>query len=480
MDPLEAVLLQIDHVAPEPWYPRAFAAARQADLGQIYLILELLHLEGLIVAGPPHPDYGPAVVLTPAGAALLRDETKLQRLRQGKPLIPGDRGGEVRSVLRVMPRGPWTQVIFLLNVAVFLYACFLAWPIPGLLQVYALSLPGQGIPVKLVDDLMNLVRDVGGVSPQDIIDGQYWRLLTCCFAHLGLLHVAMNMFALRGVGRQTEQMYGPWRYVLIYLIAGWGGSCFGLAFETMPLVGASGALCGVLAAEGAWFFVNRRYLPRSAFSRFASGFVLTVVLMVMISLIPGISGWGHLGGALFGLGAGLLLHVHRYGQTALRGPALVATLLLPLAGYGILQYGMATQPGWHAIEVERFQEAGGELQQITREIRPLSSEYQEALRNQLERRPERRDAEKVAEALQDLTRMREKVQTLQKKLDPTRYHDPDVVMFITATQRLSTAWVALLDETSRCLRDGIDWKGDNEETLREKDEAHREWRDLLQ
>ncbi len=469
MNPLEAILRTIAQEAPAPWYPKGFAASQQFDLNQIYLLLEMLHLDGLVVAAPTHPELGPGVVLTPAGQTLLNDPDRLQRLRDGRPLVDGDRGGEVRSVLRTPPRGRWTGRILLANITVFLYACYLAAQTPGLLSVYAFSMPGAGVPNNLVGPLMNLLHQIGGVHPTDILAGEYWRLLACTFAHMGLMHIALNMFALRSVGRSTEQMWGPWRFVLIYLIAAWGGSCVALAYQPVGLVGASGALCGVLAAEGAWFFLNRRYLPRSAFSRFAGGFLITVVLMVLISTYPGISSWGHLGGALFGLVAALLLHVQRYGRKDLRIPALAATLLLPLAGLGVLHHGMATEPRWADAEEQYYRLHVPEPAQANQFLLSLDERYEKELLPVLQRHPTRREPAAIRTGQTFIDREEEKLQAMEAEFsEPGTWHAPAIVRYRAVTAALAHAWLDYLAEARRCLEVGEGWTHQDEQTLGER------------
>ena len=68
--------------------------------------------------------------------------------------------------------------------------------------------------------------------------------------------------------------------------------------DPVGLVGASGAVCGVFAAIGVWYFLNGKYLPRGMAQRGRSNILTNVILMVFISLVPGVSGYGHLGGAL--------------------------------------------------------------------------------------------------------------------------------------------------------------------------------------
>ena len=78
-------------------------------------------------------------------------------------------------------------------------------------------------------------------------DGQWWRLATAMFIHFGVLHLAMNMWALRDVGRLVERLYGPWRFAVLYLGSGILGNLLSLVAQGNQAVsgGASRAIFGL-------------------------------------------------------------------------------------------------------------------------------------------------------------------------------------------------------------------------------------------
>ena len=92
----------------------------------------------------------------------------------------------------------------------------------------------------------------------DVLQGEWWRVLSCCFVHIGLLHLVMNMFMLFWIGPLLERMWGPWRFLLIYLISGVGGSFAVLGATPEVLVaGASGTIWGIMTSMAAWVVLNR-------------------------------------------------------------------------------------------------------------------------------------------------------------------------------------------------------------------------------
>ena len=61
---------------------------------------------------------------------------------------------------------------------------------------------------------------LGAVSSIDLMRGEWWRLLTCCFVHVGVLHLLANMLALGMMGPLAELLWGRWRLLVIYAVSG--------------------------------------------------------------------------------------------------------------------------------------------------------------------------------------------------------------------------------------------------------------------
>lgn len=156
----------------------------------------------------------------------------------------------------------------------------------GLLQL----IPGFGTQVtnKLLFFTPWLFPEFnGGVS-------EIWRVLSAMFVHGGMLHFALNMFALLLIGRGFEPILGTWRFLALYLVSGFGGSlAVALLSPLTPVVGASGAIFGLL---GAVLVIGRQ-----------SGANMTGILVLLganlvIGFIPdfNIAWQAHIGGAVVG------------------------------------------------------------------------------------------------------------------------------------------------------------------------------------
>ncbi len=154
--------------------------------------------------------------------------------------------------------------------------------------------------------------------------GSSITLITSLFLHAGFAHVAGNMLYLFIFGPAIEERMGWKRYLIFYLIA---GVIAGLAMVAMgpesriPVVGASGAIAGILGAYLALFPGGRitALVPFFFFIRILeipAIFYLIVWFALQLysglasgsgPLIGGVAWWAHVGGFLFGLAIGPLL-----------------------------------------------------------------------------------------------------------------------------------------------------------------------------
>jgi len=141
------------------------------------------------------------------------------------------------------------------------------------------------------------------------IFGQWWRLVTATFLHFGVLHLALNMWALYENGRIVERLYGNFYFLALYLFAGITGSAISvLAHPAVNSAGASGAIFGVLGALLAFTVIMHQAMPL-AVKKAQRNSTLAFVGYALISgfSTPGIDNAAHLGGLAGGFLAGLLL-----------------------------------------------------------------------------------------------------------------------------------------------------------------------------
>jgi membrane associated rhomboid family serine protease len=178
---------------------------------------------------------------------------------------------------------------------------------------------------------------LGGLIGPAVAAGQWWRLVTAGFLHVGLLHLGFNMVALFVFGPPLEARLGRSRFTALYLASLLSGSLGALLVSPNQLtVGASGAIFGLLGA----IIVGQR---ASGISARASGMIpLLIVNLVFTVLVPGISIGGHLGGLAGGFICGAILFNRRLqGRTSVI--ALAASLSVAGACF-LAALGVAAHP----------------------------------------------------------------------------------------------------------------------------------------
>jgi membrane associated rhomboid family serine protease len=161
-------------------------------------------------------------------------------------------------------------------------------------------------------------------APLLVAQGQWWRLVTAGFLHFGALHLLVNMYSLGVLGASLENRLGAARFGALYGASLVGGTAAIQLFAPYSFAaGASTALYGLFGALGVLMVAARQDVR---------GLLVLLAVNIAISLLPGISLVGHLGGLVAGaLAAGLLLLLR--GRRALQVGAVVAlaVLLLVLA-----------------------------------------------------------------------------------------------------------------------------------------------------
>lgn len=142
----------------------------------------------------------------------------------------------------------------------------------------------------------------GGNFRSVTLDGEWWRLLTCCFLHIGILHLLMNMYALLYIGLLLEPHLGKTRFISAYLITGVAASLSSLWWQDFTIsAGASGAIFGMYGVFLALLTTN--LLGSSVKQAFMTSIVVFIAFNIINGLKPdsGIDNAAHIGGLLSGL-----------------------------------------------------------------------------------------------------------------------------------------------------------------------------------
>src|SRR5215510_4735725 len=122
----------------------------------------------------------------------------------------------------------------------------------------------------------------------EIAAGQWWRFITPIFIHIGMLHLLFNSYALWIVGPQVEKLYGPARFVILYLLTGiagvWGSYWY---HPDVISAGASGAIFGLFGVLFVFSIKYRKTVPAFFSKALSKGILMTLVLNLAIGyMVP--------------------------------------------------------------------------------------------------------------------------------------------------------------------------------------------------
>jgi rhomboid protease GluP len=147
----------------------------------------------------------------------------------------------------------------------------------------------------------NLIRWGANYAPL-VREGDYWRLLTANWLHIGSAHLFFNGYALFAIGPQVERYYGRKRFLSIYLLSGVCGAIFSYALTQGLSAGASTSIFGLFGALVVYFYRQRDVLGEISRQQLIN-LGISLALNVMIGLAPGsnIDNWGHFGGFVGGV-----------------------------------------------------------------------------------------------------------------------------------------------------------------------------------
>jgi rhomboid protease GluP len=147
-----------------------------------------------------------------------------------------------------------------------------------------------------------------------------WRMLASNYLHVGIIHIALNMWCLWNLGFLAERVFDPWTYVLIYTSCGLAGSLASLWWH--PLVtgaGASGAIFGLAGALIAALYLGHLPISRQAIQGTLKSLLTFAGYNLFFGAVArGIDNSAHIGGLLAGLALGAVLAKHLTGPPEVR------------------------------------------------------------------------------------------------------------------------------------------------------------------
>jgi len=152
--------------------------------------------------------------------------------------------------------------------------------------------------------------------------GQWWRLVSAMFVHVGIIHIATNMWCLWNLGLLAEPLMGPFGVFAAYLLTGFAGNLLSVAVNpgvpggpaSVVGAGASGAVFGLAGVLIVLLKSPLLPLPKMELKRLRRSVIYFALLNLGIGLYTAIGpspiridNMAHLGGFLSGLALGVPL-----------------------------------------------------------------------------------------------------------------------------------------------------------------------------
>lgn len=239
----------------------------------------------------------------------------------------------------MFPMTKWVKWLLIANVAVFLVAQPGTW----------LFFQGELIPFAVL--------------------GRPWTIVTYMFLHVGLSHIFFNMLGLFFFGPRVEDRLGGKHFLWLYFLSGVGGAVFSFLFARQyPVVGASGAIFGVLLAFAMYWPREKIYvwmiLPVEAWLLITI-FIVGTLYMSVRGSASGVAHFAHLGGLAFAFGYVKWLDWRRGAGRRAFQKAMSPTATKPSDPSALRRWRAISVVGLHQLnreEVERLMakaEAGG-------------------------------------------------------------------------------------------------------------------------
>jgi rhomboid protease GluP len=214
-----------------------------------------------------------------------------------------------------------------------------------------MALSGVGVFQPDNQDLLNW----GANFRPNTLSGEWWRLFTCCFIHIGIFHLLMNMYALVSIGVLLEPLMGKTRYLFAYVATGIVASLTSLAWNELTIsAGASGAIFGLYGVFLALLTTN--HIEKSARDAMRTSTLIFVGYNLLNGLKPGIDNAAHIGGLLSGMAIGyaFLPSLKQPDSKTIRGISIGAITMAVVASIIIIFNSISNDIGKYQEKMTEF------------------------------------------------------------------------------------------------------------------------------
>ncbi len=177
---------------------------------------------------------------------------------------------------------------------------------------------------------LDIIKWGANYSPLTL-SGDWWRLITCVFVHVGIIHILFNMYALFIIGIYLEPMLGKARYTVAYLATGIFASLTSIWWHSdpVPSAGASGAIFGMYGVFLA--LLSTKLIPTQVRNKLLQSIAIFIVYNLAYGMKSGVDNSAHVGGLLSGVVIGYLYFISIKGEKENKKSPVIVWLVAALA-----------------------------------------------------------------------------------------------------------------------------------------------------
>jgi rhomboid protease GluP len=284
---------------------------------------------------------------------MMEIDQKLQESKQEIISIHHNKQEEIRALYQ-QGKPIWTYVFIAINCVMFIL----------------LEISGGSTSIETL-------LTFGAKYNHAIVTGEWWRIFTSMFLHIGFIHIILNMLALYYVGTLVERIFGNSRFLIIYLLSGFIGGLASFAFNDSIAAGASGAIFGLF---GALLCFGTQY-PKVFFRTLGWNVILVIAMNVVLGFsVAQIDNSAHLGGLIGGF---ISAYIVMFRQKKNMKWQIVASISYIILAIGLIGFGTVNEKNHYngAVELHAIlqlieQEKYEETIHYTSELLPYMKEYE--------------------------------------------------------------------------------------------------------
>jgi membrane associated rhomboid family serine protease len=161
---------------------------------------------------------------------------------------------------------------------------------------------GRGADAFIQSASSPVLYDFGALHPAAVAEGQWWRLVTFNFLHIGLMHLIFNSSALYQIGPQVEELFGSQKFIFIYMATGVFSAAASYVFNIAG-AGASGAIFGLIGLMAVYGYRQGGSYGKAIMKQM----LIWAAIGFMFGAMMGANNVAHAGGFVAGAGLGYLI-----------------------------------------------------------------------------------------------------------------------------------------------------------------------------